>query len=57
MILRWWDFIDAIYEFNYTIFKKIFPDKTSEDWELAVDHYYDVEALIRGLLKFAYNAS
>lgn len=57
MILRWWDFIDALYEFNYTIFKKIFPDKTSEEWELAVDHYKDVEALIRGLLKFGYNAS
>ncbi len=57
MILRWWDFIDALYDFNYTIFKKILPDKTSEDWELLVDHYYDVEALIRGLLKFGYNAS
>ena len=59
MILRWWDFIDALFDFNYLIIKKITgkTDEETKDVDLTVDHYKDVEALIRGLLKFAYNAS
>ena len=56
MILRWWDFIDAVYDFGRLIVEKLFPGKVDPAWDEAVDHYSDVEALIRGLLKFAYNA-
>ncbi len=59
MILRWWDFIDALFDFNYLIVKKITgkTDEETEDVDRAVDHYKDVKDLIYGLLKFAYNAS
>lgn len=58
MILRWWDFIDALFDFNYLFIRKFFikDEQDGKDADLAVDHYYDVEDLIRGLLKFGYNA-
>ena len=49
----------SLFDFNYFLGKKIFnkSDEDTKDLDTAIDRYADVKALIRGLLKFAYNAS
>ena len=53
MLLRYWDYLNARYEFANKIFKF---EKKNEDWKDFHDKLKDVEALIRGLLRFSINA-
>ena len=53
MLLRYWDYFNALYAFENKIFK--FEQK-SEDWKDLHDKWTDVENLIRGLLNFGVNA-
>ena len=53
MLLRTWDYINALYAFANKIFKF---EKKNEDWRDLHDKWTDVEKLIRGLLDFSINA-
>ena len=53
MLLRYWDYFNALYAFANKIFK--FENK-NENWKDLHDKWDDVEALIRGLLDFSISA-
>ena len=54
MLLRYWDHFNALYNFANKIFKF---EKKNPEWKDAHDKWLDVEALIRGLLRFSINAT